>query len=187
MIDAPTHYARPAREGFFVHSGPLQLMKEYVLFSGHQPNLAHSSLIRSPAKKRNVNNKPKSTQAKSKGGPSSPDPKEPRTSLSASLLAQIRAREGLRDPSSQEDAQDGPISVNQNSDTVGGNDGDGDKDGGSLVSIMRRHVTNEALALWQSLFQRDLEKQPPVDRVMFRTASRHDKVCLMTIPPFQGS
>lgn len=46
---------------------------------------------------------------------------------------------------------------------------------------------NEALGLWQSLFQRDLEKQPPVDRVMFRTASRHDKVCSMIIPPFPGS
>lgn len=145
MIDAPTHYARPAREGFFVHSGPLQLMKE------------------SPLKKRNVSNKPKSNQAKSKGAPSSPEPKAPRTSLAASLLARIRAREGLRDPSSHEDIQDGPISVTPNLDTAGGNDGDDNND-----------------VLWQSLFQRDLEKQPPVDRVMFRTASRHDKY----LPPY---
>lgn len=158
MIDAPTHYARPAREGFFVHSGPLQLMKEYVLFSDHQPNLAHNSLIRSPAKKRNVNNKPKSTQAKNKGAPSSPDPKEPRTSLSASLLARIHAREGLRDPLSQEDGQDRSISVNQNSNTIGGNDGDGDKDGGSLVSIMRRHVAKRSLSLMAVSFPTGIGK-----------------------------
>lgn len=179
MIDAPTHYARPAREGFFVHSGPLQLMKEYVFFfSDPQSSFTHDSLIRSPLKKRNVSNKPKSNQAKSKGGPSSPEPKAPRTSLAASLLARIRAREGLRDPSSHEDIQDGPISVTPNLDIAGGNDGDDNNDGGFSISTMGRHVTNEALVLWQSLFQRDLEKQPPVDRVMFRTASRHDKVCL---------
>lgn len=182
MIDAPTHYARPAREGFFVHSGPLQLMKEYF-FSDPQSSFADHSLIRSPVKKRNVNNKPKSNQTKSKGASSSPEPKAPRTSLAASLLARIRAREGFRDPSSRDDAQDEPVSVTPNLDTTGGNDGDDKNDGGFLISTMGRHVIDEALALWQSLFQRDLEKQPPVDRIMFRTASRHDKVCFMIIPP----
>lgn len=151
-------------------------------FSDPQSSFTHDSLIRSPLKKRNVSNKPKSNQAKSKGAPSSPEPKAPRTSLAASLLARIRAREGLRDPSSHEDIQDGPISVTPNLDTAGGNDGDDNNDGGFSISTMGRHVTNEALVLWQSLFQRDLEKQPPVDRVMFRTASRHDKVCLWSSP-----
>ena len=29
-IDAPTHTARPKKEGFYVHCGPLELLEEYV-------------------------------------------------------------------------------------------------------------------------------------------------------------
>ena len=28
LIDAPTHFGRPKKEGFFVHSGPLELLEE---------------------------------------------------------------------------------------------------------------------------------------------------------------
>lgn len=31
LIDAPTHFGRPKKEGFFVHQGPLELLEEYVL------------------------------------------------------------------------------------------------------------------------------------------------------------
>ncbi|OCF39684.1 hypothetical protein I317_06539 [Kwoniella heveanensis CBS 569] len=74
MIDAPTHYARPKKEGFFVHSGMLELMEE------------------SPVKA-----KPRTTKAKARTSNAVPaPPKPPRRSLSAVVLSNKRRKSGFK-------------------------------------------------------------------------------------------
>ncbi|WWC95660.1 hypothetical protein V866_002525 [Kwoniella sp. B9012] len=87
LIDAPTHFARPKKEGFFVHSGPLELMEE------------------SPVK-------PKARPAKPKPRHSNPapPPKEPRASLSAVLRARKQRGYTFRG------SQAVPISIDDDSD-----------------------------------------------------------------------
>nr|XP_019043705.1 hypothetical protein I302_08286 [Kwoniella bestiolae CBS 10118]OCF22635.1 hypothetical protein I302_08286 [Kwoniella bestiolae CBS 10118] len=82
LIDAPTHFARPKKEGFFVHAGLLELMEE------------------SPAKP-----KPKTTKAKPRSSNPAPPPKEPRKSLSAVLRS--RKQRGYTFKGSQAE----PISI----------------------------------------------------------------------------
>ncbi|WWC92660.1 uncharacterized protein L201_007619 [Kwoniella dendrophila CBS 6074] len=62
LIDAPTHFARPKKEGFFVHAGTLELLEE------------------SPQKP-----KPRTTKAKPRSSNPAPPPKDPRNSLSSAL------------------------------------------------------------------------------------------------------
>ncbi|WVF68361.1 hypothetical protein IAT40_003126 [Kwoniella sp. CBS 6097] len=74
MIDAPTHYARPKKEGFFVHSGMLELLEE------------------SPVKA-----KPRTTKAKARTSNAVPaPPKPPRRSLSAAVLSHKRRGSGFK-------------------------------------------------------------------------------------------
>ncbi|WVQ95912.1 hypothetical protein IAU59_003011 [Kwoniella sp. CBS 9459] len=74
MIDAPTHYARPKKEGFFVHAGMLELMEE------------------SPVKA-----KPRTTKAKARTSNAVPaPPKPPRRSLSAAVLSHQRREAGFK-------------------------------------------------------------------------------------------
>ncbi|ODN84959.1 hypothetical protein L202_00803 [Cryptococcus amylolentus CBS 6039] len=116
LIDAPTHYQRPKKEGFFVHAGQLELMEE------------------SPGKKRQANGKPKSaqnksTQAKAKTTPGLGGGSEARPSLSSALVAQ------------RKESQSGQL---------------------ESTPVVRA------------------EDQPPVDRIMFKNASREDQY----LPPY---
>ncbi|WRT69838.1 uncharacterized protein IL334_006829 [Kwoniella shivajii] len=73
LIDAPTHFARPKKEGFFVHSGSLELLEQ------------------SPVKA-----KPRTTKTKPRSSIPAPPPKEPRKSLSAALRSRKRRGQAFR-------------------------------------------------------------------------------------------
>ncbi|WVQ77528.1 hypothetical protein IAR50_007214 [Cryptococcus sp. DSM 104548] len=136
LIDAPTHYQRPKKEGFFVHSGRLELMEE------------------SPGKKRQANPKPKSgqqksTQTKAKNTSGAGGASEPRPSLASALIERRR-------------------------------ESNGGKSGGEAI-VADDDV--KALSSPPSIFAPvalKVEDQPPVDRAMFRNASREDQY----LPPY---
>ncbi|KAK8849787.1 hypothetical protein IAR55_005123 [Kwoniella newhampshirensis] len=90
LIDAPTHFARPKKEGFFVHSGDLELLEE------------------SPVKA-----KPRTQKAKARTSTAAPILK-PRKSLSAALLSRRRMS------SKAKGSQVEPISIDDSEEETGG-------------------------------------------------------------------
>ncbi|WWD20419.1 hypothetical protein CI109_104895 [Kwoniella shandongensis] len=90
LIDAPTHFARPKKEGYFVHAGPLELLEE------------------SPVKA-----KPRTQKAKARTSIAAPVAK-PRRSLSSALTSRRRVSTGAKG------SQVEPISIDDSDGEGGG-------------------------------------------------------------------